>query len=168
MVGVSGVGGVPGIGVGAVPGVGVSNTSVLPGGVNLNSVPGVSAVAGVGGVPALPSMVEYNLQQLASIAEKDVPPPPHASPAPSFTLAELLAGDLNSPQAFNNLQALAKLGLNTEVNGFGGVGGVGAVGGVGGIGGVGPRGVSPGRPLLTAAEEAALVAPPAPLVRSNK
>lgn len=34
--------------------------------------------------------------------------------------------------------------------------------------GVGPRGVSPGRPLLTAAEEAALVAPPAPLVRATK
>lgn len=50
----------------------------------------------------------------------------------------------------------------TEVNGFGGVSGVG------GIGGVGPRGVSPGRPLLTAAEEAALVAPPAPLVRATK
>lgn len=47
----------------------------------------------------------------------------------------------------------------SEVNGFGGVGG---------ISGVGPRGVSPGRPLLTAAEEAALVPPPAPLVRATK
>lgn len=47
----------------------------------------------------------------------------------------------------------------SEVNGFGGVGG---------IGDVGPRGVSPGRPLLTAAEEAALVPPPAPLVRATK
>lgn len=46
--------------------------------------------------------------------------------------------------------------------------GYGGVAGVGGIGGVGPRGVSPGRPLLTAAEEAALVAPPAPLVRATK
>lgn len=114
MVGVPGVGGVSAIGVpgvGAVPGVGsVTNTSVIPGVVNVNSVAGVGAVTGV---PALPSMVEYNLQQLASIAEKEVPPPPHASPAPSFTLAELLAGDLNSPQAYNNLQALAKLGLNT-------------------------------------------------------
>lgn len=112
MVGVPGVGGVPTIGVpgvGSVPGVGVTNSNVLSGGVNINSVPGVG---GVTGVPALPSMVEYNLQQLASIAEKDVPPPPHASPAPSFTLAELLAGELNSPQAYNNLQALAKLGLN--------------------------------------------------------
>ncbi|CAH2238748.1 brain tumor protein-like isoform X2 [Pararge aegeria] len=163
LVGVPGVGGVPTIGVpgvGAVTGVGaVPNTGVLPGVVNVNSV---GAVTGVGGVPTMPSMVEYNLQQLASIAEKDVPPPPHASPAPPFTLAELLAGDLNSPQAYNNLQALAKLGLNADVNGFGGVGGVGN------IGGVGPRGVSPGRPLLTPAEEAALVAPPAPLVRANK
>ncbi|XP_037967729.1 brain tumor protein isoform X2 [Plutella xylostella] len=135
---------------------------------NVRRVTGMGSVALSGGmgavnsVPVLPSMVEYNLQQLASIAEKEVPPPPHASPAPSFTLAELLAGDLNSPQAFNNLQALAKLGLNTEVNGYGGVGGVG------GMGGVGPRGVSPGRPLLTAAEEAALVAPPVPLVRATK
>ncbi|XP_063379677.1 brain tumor protein-like [Cydia fagiglandana] len=149
IVGVPGVSGVPTMGV---PGVGpVANNSVIPG-VGVNSVPGV---------PALPcaSMVEYNLQQLASIAEKDAPPPPHASPAPAFTLAELLAQDLNSPQAYNNLQALAKLGLNAEVNGFGGVGGVGGMGG---------RGVSPGRPLLTAAEEAALVAPPAPLVRATK
>ncbi|XP_013175271.1 PREDICTED: B-box type zinc finger protein ncl-1-like [Papilio xuthus] len=159
LVGVPGVGGVPGLGV---PLPGVTNTGVMQGVVNVNSVTGVGAVPGVGGVSALPSMVEYNLQQLASIAEKDVQQTPHASPAPPFTLAELLAGDLNSPQAYNNLQALAKLGLNTEVNGFGSVGGVGS------IGPVGPRGVSPGRPLLTAAEEAALVAPPAPLVRATK
>ncbi|XP_041972621.1 brain tumor protein [Aricia agestis] len=157
LVGVPNVGSVPPMGVGSVPGV-ATNNSVISGVVN--NVSGVGA--GVGGVPALPSMVEYNLQQLASIAEKEVPPPPHASPAPTFTLAELLAGDLNSPQAYNNLQALAKLGLNADVNGFG------SVGSVGGMGGVGPRGVSPGRPLLTAVEEAALVAPPAPLVRATK
>lgn len=111
IVGVPGVSGVPTIGV---PGVGpVNNNSVMPVVGNVNNVSGVGGVPGVGGVSALPSMVEYNLQQLASIAEKDVPPPPHASPAPPFTLAELLAGDLNSPQAYNNLQALAKLGLNT-------------------------------------------------------
>lgn len=46
--------------------------------------------------------------------------------------------------------------------------GFGSVGGVPGIGGVGPRGVSPGRPMLTPAEEASLVAPPAPLVRATK
>lgn len=33
---------------------------------------------------------------------------------------------------------------------------------------MGARGVSPGRPLLTSVEEAALVAPPAPLVRATK
>ncbi|XP_061705847.1 brain tumor protein-like isoform X3 [Cydia pomonella] len=145
IVGVPGVPGVSGVPTIGVAGVGpVANNSVLPGVGGVNNVPGV---------PALPcaSMVEYNLQQLASIAEKDAPPPPHASPAPAFTLAELLAQDLNSPQAYNNLQALAKLGLNT-----------------GGVGGMGGRGVSPGRPLLTAAEEAALVAPPAPLVRATK
>ncbi|XP_063374623.1 B-box type zinc finger protein ncl-1-like [Cydia amplana] len=144
--GVGSIVGVPGVLTPGLPGIGVpvANSSVMPGVVT--SVPGVACA----------SMVEYNLQQLASIAEKDAPPPPHASPAPAFTLAELLAQDLNSPQAYNNLQALAKLGLNTEVNGFGGVGGMGG------------RGVSPGRPLLTAAEEAALVAPPAPLVRATK
>lgn len=108
---VGGVGAVSAIGVpsvGSVTGVGaVNNPNVITGVVNVNNVPG--AVTGV----TLPSMVEYNLQQLASIAEKEVPAPPHASPAPSFTLAELLAGELNSPQAYNNLQALAKLGLNT-------------------------------------------------------
>lgn len=104
--GMVGVSGVPAIGVAGVTGVGVTNSSVITGG--MNSVQGVG-----GGVSAMPSMVEYNLQQLASIAEKDVPPPPHASPAPTFTLAELLSGDLSSPQAYNNLQALAKLGLNT-------------------------------------------------------
>lgn len=102
--GVSSVGGLVGVPALGVPS-GVGN-SVLPGSVNLNNV------TGAGSVPTMPSMVEYNLQQLASIAEKEGPPTPHASPAPAFTLAELLAGDLNSPQAYNNLQALAKLGLN--------------------------------------------------------
>lgn len=108
--GVSSVGnmvGVPGM-VGPVAGVGVNTSSIIPGGVNMNSVGGVGAVTGV-------SMVEYNLQQLASIAEKDVQPP-HTSPAPPFSFADLLTGDLNSPQAYNNLQALAKLGLNAGKN----------------------------------------------------
>lgn len=91
-------------GVSSVGLVGVPALSVPP--------PGAIGLGGVAGVGGVPSMVEYNLQQLASIAEKDGPPTPHASPAPAFTLAELLAGDLNSPQAYNNLQALAKLGLN--------------------------------------------------------
>ncbi|KAJ2950578.1 hypothetical protein O0L34_g8826 [Tuta absoluta] len=166
MVGVGGVHAIGVPGVGAIPGVSaVTNANVIPGVVNVSSVAGVGGVTGVGGVAALPSLVEYNLQQLASIAEKEIPPPPHASPAPSFTLAELLAGDLNSPQAYNNLQALAKLGLNTDVNGYGGVGGVGGIAGV--LSASQPR-VSPGRPLLTAVEEATLVAPSAPLVRATK
>lgn len=60
---------------------------------------------------------EYNLQQLASLAEKVemgdasvVDPSANPSPTPSFTLADLLAGDLSSSHAINNLQALAKLG----------------------------------------------------------
>lgn len=66
-------------------------------------------------LPPLSSIAEYNLQQLASLAEKEVPAP-HALPPPPpqpFTLADLLAGDLSATHAFNNLQALAKLGLNT-------------------------------------------------------
>lgn len=67
---------------------------------------------------------EYNLQQLASLAEKVdisgdtgvVGPSSNPSPTPSFTLADLFAGDLSSTShAINNLQALAKLG-NTMVN----------------------------------------------------
>lgn len=103
------------------PAVSISNTPVFddfPLSLGGGGGPGVRRVTGALGVPpgavgpAMPSMVEYNLQQLASMAEKEGPPTPHVSPAPAFTLAELLAGDLNSPQAYNNLQALAKLGLN--------------------------------------------------------
>lgn len=66
----------------------------------------------------LTSIQEYNLQQLASLAEKHemvgdptvVVPSTNPSPTPSFTLADLF-GDLNSnSHAMNNLQALAKLG----------------------------------------------------------
>lgn len=74
------------------------------------------------------SIAEYNLQQLASLAEKaDMVEPVvsihnHAtanpssapSPTPSFTLADLFTGDINTANtAYHNLQALAKLGLNT-------------------------------------------------------
>lgn len=78
----------------------------------------------------LTSIQEYNLQQLASLAEKaereqqavaavmsqSPPLPPQSvaattpssnpSPTPPFTLADLFSGD----HAINNLQALAKLG----------------------------------------------------------
>lgn len=70
-------------------------------------------------IHGLTSIQEYNLQQLASLAEKVemvadtgvVGPSSNPSPTPSFTLAELFAGDLSSTShAINNLQALAKLG----------------------------------------------------------
>ncbi|KAK0183317.1 hypothetical protein PV327_001368 [Microctonus hyperodae] len=84
----------------------------------------------------LTSIQKYNLQQLASLAEKAelndnniVPPSANPSPTPSFTLADLLSGDLTSSHAINNLQALAKLGNtlanedmgNTTLNGGGGL-----------------------------------------------
>ncbi|XP_044727695.1 B-box type zinc finger protein ncl-1 isoform X2 [Chrysoperla carnea] len=62
------------------------------------------------------SMAEYNLQQLASLAERETSAAP--SPTPSFTLADLFTGDLSSANnALNNLQALAKLGLNSNTGG---------------------------------------------------
>ncbi|OXU28089.1 hypothetical protein TSAR_013888 [Trichomalopsis sarcophagae] len=73
----------------------------------------------------LTSIQEYNLQQLASLAEKVditgdtgvVEPSSNPSPTPSFTLADLFAGDLSSTShAINNLQALAKLGNSLVIN----------------------------------------------------
>lgn len=70
-------------------------------------------------IHGLTSIQEYNLQQLASLAEKVemvgdagvVGPSANPSPTPSFTLADLFSGDINSTNhAINNLQALAKLG----------------------------------------------------------
>lgn len=72
-----------------------------------------------GSIHGLTSIQEYNLQQLASLAEKVeivsdtgvIGPSSNPSPTPSFALADLFAGDLNSTNhAINNLQALAKLG----------------------------------------------------------
>ncbi|XP_063236681.1 brain tumor protein isoform X2 [Bacillus rossius redtenbacheri] len=61
----------------------------------------------------LTSIQEYNLQQLASLAEKEAvaaprrdPGPGSGPPTPSFSLVDLFSGD----HAMNNLQALAKLG----------------------------------------------------------
>lgn len=63
------------------------------------------------------SIAEYNLQQLATLAERETSTAP--SPTPSFTLADLFTGDLSSANnALNNLQALAKLGLNTNAGNF--------------------------------------------------
>ncbi|XP_012215077.1 B-box type zinc finger protein ncl-1 [Linepithema humile] len=89
-------------------------------------------------IHGLTSIQEYNLQQLASLAEKVemvgdtgvVGPSANPSPTPSFTLADLFAGDLSSTShAINNLQALAKLGNtlgnqdlgNATINGGGGL-----------------------------------------------
>ncbi|XP_076683691.1 protein meiotic P26 isoform X3 [Andrena cerasifolii] len=89
-----------------------------------------------GPMHGLTSIQEYNLQQLASLAEKVemvgdtnvVGPSSNPSPTSPFTLADLFAGDLSSTShAINNLQALAKLGNtlgnqdlgNTVINGGG-------------------------------------------------
>lgn len=92
----------------------------------------------LGSVGSMTSIQEYNLQQLASLAgkaESQNPihqhhhlqqhqrqqaglPPPRGTPSPHptspFTLADLLAGDMNvTSHAFTNLQALAKLGSHS-------------------------------------------------------
>lgn len=101
--------------------------SALSHGVLSPDSPPVSTVASS---LAFTSIAEYNLQQLASLAEKvdmvepvvsishnhGAPNPSSApSPTPSFTLADLFTGDLTSANtAYHNLQALAKLGLNTS------------------------------------------------------
>lgn len=89
-----------------------------------------------GPMHGLTSIQEYNLQQLASLAEKVdmdanvVGPSSNPSPTPPFTLADLFAGDLSSTShAINNLQALAKLGNtlgnqdlgNSSINGGSGL-----------------------------------------------
>lgn len=92
----------------------------------------------LGSVGSMTSIQEYNLQQLASLAGKAECqnsiqqhhhlqqhqrqqaglPPPRGTPSPHttspFTLADLLAGDMNvTSHAFTNLQALAKLGSHS-------------------------------------------------------
>lgn len=82
----------------------------------------VPTVSNVGGAPSLPltSIAEYNLHRLANLAEtsefgESIVPPTQNS-TPQFTLADLLSGDQH---ALNNLQALAKLGLNNPEIGSG-------------------------------------------------
>lgn len=84
---------------------------------NIPPPPPVPLPPGTVPIHGLTSIQEYNLQQLASLAEKEmvdtgvVGPSSNPSPTPSFTLADLFAGDLSSTShAINNLQALAKLG----------------------------------------------------------
>lgn len=71
-------------------------------------------------ISGLTSIAEYNLHRLANLAETSdfsdqlssvVNQQPTPSPTPQFTLADFLSGDTN---AFNNLQALAKLGMNQQ------------------------------------------------------
>lgn len=86
---------------------------------NIPVPPPVPVSISPGSMHGLTSIQEYNLQQLASLAEKVeitgdpgvVGPSSNPSPTPSFTLADLFTGDLSSnSHAINNLQALAKLG----------------------------------------------------------
>ena len=66
----------------------------------------------------LTSIQEYNLQQLASLAEKTdleaATGSVNPSPTPPFSIADLITGDFNSTNALHNLQALAKLTLNNQ------------------------------------------------------
>lgn len=68
------------------------------------------------GLSGLSSIAEYNLHRLANAMTENVdftdslvPQSNPTQPTPQFIIADLLSGDQN---AFNNLQALAKLGLN--------------------------------------------------------
>ncbi|XP_055911928.1 brain tumor protein isoform X2 [Eupeodes corollae] len=81
--------------------------------------PPVVGVGNGGPPPASISMLEYNLQRLANLAENTpdglsdamvaAGNPSQGQQTQSITLADILSGD---QRAFNNLQALAKLGLN--------------------------------------------------------
>ncbi|XP_021926795.1 B-box type zinc finger protein ncl-1-like isoform X2 [Zootermopsis nevadensis] len=98
--------------------------SLPPGVIGPTEVPPVQPTLPPTSLHGLTSIQEYNLQQLASLAEKEAAsspvvgvPPSHPapssnpSPTPSFTLADLFSGDISSTSnALNNLQALAKLG----------------------------------------------------------
>lgn len=89
--------------------------------------PSIQVPISASSMHGLTSIQEYNLQQLASLAEKveitgDTPvivgQSSNPSPTPSFTLADLFSGDPSSTNhAINNLQALAKLGNSLENQG---------------------------------------------------
>lgn len=82
--------------------------------------PEVAPVVSPRSLHGLTSIQEYNLQQLASLAEKEgvvattaahPSPSSNPSPTPSFTFADLFTGDISSANnAIKNLEALAKLG----------------------------------------------------------
>ncbi|XP_059618821.1 brain tumor protein [Phlebotomus argentipes] len=82
--------------------------------VNGATVPPPTTVSATPALPGLSRIAEYNIHQLANLVEHadladPIIPSSNPSPSPQFTLADVLSGDQN---AFNNLQALAKLGLN--------------------------------------------------------
>lgn len=65
-----------------------------------------------GNLPGLSSIAEYNLHRLANLADSaDIPdgivPQPQTSPVSHITLADIISNE----RAFNNIQALCKLGF---------------------------------------------------------
>lgn len=89
-----------------------------------NTISSTAAVPTVVGsaIPGFNSIAEYNLQRLANLAETTpdisdaiVPAANSNPPTQHITLADILSGD---QRAFNNLQALAKLGLNNNAVDF--------------------------------------------------
>lgn len=78
---------------------------------SLTSASAPSAAPPGGNMPGMTSIAEYNLHRLANLVESsDMPdgivPQPNPSPAPQFTLADLIS---NHGAFSNNLQALCKL-----------------------------------------------------------
>lgn len=81
-----------------------------------NVFPQGPSVSTASALPCLSSIAEYNLHRLANIAENttditDPIVPTTPSSTSHFTIADLISGDQN---AFNSLQALAKIGLGNQ------------------------------------------------------
>lgn len=70
-------------------------------------LPQVNTAAAASAMPGFSSIAEYNLAQLATLAESTNSAA--TSPTPPFNLADFLTSDT----AYKNLASLAKLGLNT-------------------------------------------------------
>lgn len=74
----------------------------------------VTAVSTISTPLPVSSMVEYNLHRLANLCESDmnesILPQSSVSTSNTFTLNDMMSGDL----MLNNLQALAKIGLNSN------------------------------------------------------
>ena len=108
---------------------------------SVSTMPAFGSMATMPFPASMTSIQEYNLQQLASLVGKSecqstigqqqqhhhqqqqqqppavrATPSPHAATTSPFTLADLLTGDMNvTSHAFTNLQALAKLGSNSNI-----------------------------------------------------